>query len=93
MGLMDNMKVAYKLLVLNIIAMIGLLVIGVMGYQGVQTAKEEMEVMFNRNRLLRRQNALQFKICASSSDIISAHYRRIFASVTFCKICSSYKRV
>ena len=49
MGLMDNMKVAYKLLVLNIIAMIGLLVIGVMGYQGVQTAKEEMEVMFNRN--------------------------------------------
>ena len=49
MGLMDNMKVAYKLLVLNIIAMIGLLVIGVMGYQGVQTAKEEMDVMFNRN--------------------------------------------
>ena len=49
MGFMDNMKVAYKLLVLNIVAIIGLLIVGVMGYQGVQTAKEEMEVMFNRN--------------------------------------------
>ena len=49
MGFMDNLKVAHKLLILNIVAMIGLLVIGAMGYQGVQTAKEEMETMFNRN--------------------------------------------
>ena len=48
MGLMDNMKVAYKLLVLNVVACIGLIVVGIMGYNAVQTAKEDMEVMYNR---------------------------------------------
>ncbi|MBR5913393.1 MAG: methyl-accepting chemotaxis protein [Selenomonadaceae bacterium] len=48
MGFMDNLKVAYKLLILNIVAMIGILIVGVMGYQGVQTATEEMDLMFNR---------------------------------------------
>ena len=48
MGLMDNMKVAYKLLVLNVVACIGLIVVGIMGYNAVQTAKDDMEVMYNR---------------------------------------------
>ena len=48
MGLMDNMKVAYKLLVLNVVACVGLIVVGFMGYNAVQTAKDDMEVMYNR---------------------------------------------
>ena len=48
MGLMDNMKVAYKLLVLNIVALIGMVIIGIMGYNSVMTAKEDMETMYNR---------------------------------------------
>ncbi len=48
MGFMDNLKVSNKLLVLNIVAVIGLIIIGFVGYQGVQTAKEEMDVMYNR---------------------------------------------
>ena len=48
MGFMDNLKVASKLLILNIVALIGLIIIGLVGYQGVQTAKEEMDVMYNR---------------------------------------------
>jgi len=48
MGLMDNMKVAYKLLILNIVALIGMVVIGFMGYNSVMTAKEDMETMYNR---------------------------------------------
>ncbi len=48
MGLMDNIKVAYKLLILNIVALVGLIIIGFMGYNSVQTAKEDMEQMYNR---------------------------------------------
>ena len=48
MGFMNNMKVASKLLVLNIVAMIGMIAIGIMGYTSVQTAKEDMETMYNR---------------------------------------------
>ena len=48
MGFMDNLKVSNKLLLLNIVAVIGLIIIGLVGYQGVQTAKEEMDVMYNR---------------------------------------------
>ena len=48
MGFMDNLKVSNKLLVLNVVAMIGLIIIALVGYQGVQTAKEEMDVMYNR---------------------------------------------
>ena len=48
MGLMDNMKVAYKLLILNIVACVGLVIVGIMGYNSVQTAKEDMEQMYNR---------------------------------------------
>jgi methyl-accepting chemotaxis protein len=45
---MDNMKVAYKLLILNIVAMVGILIVGVIGYRGVVTAESEMNLMFNR---------------------------------------------
>lgn len=48
MGFMDNVKVAYKLLILNIVALIGLLIIAAMGYNSVQTAKEDMDLMYNR---------------------------------------------
>ena len=48
MGFMNNMKVAYKLLVLNIVAIIGMVAIGFMGYTSVITAKEDMETMYNR---------------------------------------------
>ena len=48
MGFMDNLKVSNKLLLLNVVAVIGLIIIGLVGYQGVQTAKEEMDVMYNR---------------------------------------------
>jgi len=48
MGFMDNMKVAYKLLILNVVACIGLIIVGFMGYSAVQTAKEDMELMYNR---------------------------------------------
>ena len=47
-GFMNNMKVASKLLILNIVALIGLIIVGAMGYNAVNTAKEDMEVMYNR---------------------------------------------
>ena len=48
MGFMDNLKVSNKLLILNIVALIGLILIGIVGYNAVQTAKEDMDVMYNR---------------------------------------------
>ena len=48
MGFMDNLKVSNKLLILNIIALFGLLIVAFTGYNAVQTAKEDMEVMYNR---------------------------------------------
>ena len=48
MGFMNNMKVASKLLILNVVALVWLLIVGIMGYNAVSTAKEDMEVMYNR---------------------------------------------
>ena len=48
MGFMNNMKVASKLLILNIVALVGLLIVGAMGYSAVDTAKSDMEVMYNK---------------------------------------------
>ena len=45
---MDNLKVNTKLIILNVIAIIGLAIIAYMGYNGVQTAKEDMDLMYNR---------------------------------------------
>ena len=48
MGFMDNLKVSNKLLILNIIALFGLLIVAFTGYNAVQTAKEDMEIMYHR---------------------------------------------
>ena len=48
MGFMNNMKVASKLLILNVVALVGLLIVGIMGYNAVNTAKEDMEQMYKR---------------------------------------------
>ena len=48
MGFMNNMKVASKLLILNIVALIGLGIVAFMGYNAVETAKVDMEQMYNR---------------------------------------------
>ncbi|MBR6013334.1 MAG: methyl-accepting chemotaxis protein [Selenomonadaceae bacterium] len=48
MGFMNNMKVASKLLVLNIVAFIGIVIVAFMGYSAVITAEEDMDLMYNR---------------------------------------------
>jgi len=48
MGFMDNLKVSNKLLILNIVALFGLLIVAFTGYNAVNTAKEDMEIMYNR---------------------------------------------
>ena len=45
---MDNLKMNTKLIILNVIAILGLAIIAYMGYNGVQTAKEDMDLMYNR---------------------------------------------
>ena len=45
---MDNLSVNVKLVILNVISILGLLILAFFGYNGVQTAKEDMEVMYNR---------------------------------------------
>lgn len=46
---MNNLKVAHKLLILNIVSLIGMLVIAMFGYTSIQTAKEDIDKMFNDN--------------------------------------------
>ncbi len=48
MGFMDNLKVSNKLLILNIVALIGLLAVAFTGYNAVNTAKEDLEIMYHR---------------------------------------------
>ncbi|MBQ6758275.1 MAG: methyl-accepting chemotaxis protein [Selenomonadaceae bacterium] len=45
MSWLNNMRVAYKLLLLNIIALIGMIVIGMVGYFAVMTAQEDLNVI------------------------------------------------
>ena len=49
MGWMDNLKVAYKLIILNIVALIGMLTIGGAGYFALQNAKEDINRMYQVN--------------------------------------------
>ena len=49
MGWMDNLKVAYKLVILNIVALIGMIVIGVAGYLALQDAKAAINRMYEVN--------------------------------------------
>ncbi len=45
---MDNLSVNVKLLVLNVVALIGLAIIAYIGYDGVETAREDLELIYNR---------------------------------------------
>ena len=49
MGWMDNLKVAYKLMILNVIAIVGMLVIGAAGFFAQQSAKADIERMYEVN--------------------------------------------
>ena len=45
MSFMNNMRVAYKLVMLNAIALIGMIVIGLVGYFAVQTAQHDLNTI------------------------------------------------
>ncbi|MBO4780647.1 MAG: MCP four helix bundle domain-containing protein [Selenomonadaceae bacterium] len=45
MSWMNNMRVAYKLLVLNVIAILGMIVIGMVGYFAVMQAQHDLDVI------------------------------------------------
>ena len=45
MSWMNNMRVAYKLLILNIVAVIGMIVIGLVGYFAVMQAQEDLNTI------------------------------------------------
>lgn len=46
--MMNNLSVTAKLLVLNIVAAIGMIIIGYVGYSSVQDAKADLELLYNR---------------------------------------------
>ncbi|MBR1728126.1 MAG: methyl-accepting chemotaxis protein [Selenomonadaceae bacterium] len=46
---MNDVKVMYKLVILNIVALVGMVIIGIVGYNGIQSSKEQMEIMYNKN--------------------------------------------
>ncbi|MBR2179164.1 MAG: methyl-accepting chemotaxis protein [Selenomonadaceae bacterium] len=48
-GMMNDIKVVYKLIILNVVALIGMIIVGIVGYVGIQSSKEQMDVMYNRN--------------------------------------------
>ena len=45
MSWMNNIRVAYKLLILNIIAILGMIVIGLVGYFAVMQAQEDLDII------------------------------------------------
>lgn len=45
---MNNIRVAYKLLILNVIALLGMIVIGTVGYNAVTQAKADLDLVSNR---------------------------------------------
>ena len=49
MGWMDNLKVAYKLIILNVVALVGMVAIGGFGYFALQDAKEAITRMYEVN--------------------------------------------
>ena len=57
---MNNLSVKVKLVILNVIAAIGMIVIGAIGYFAAQTAEGEMSLMYNRYLMSNRKigNAL-----------------------------------
>ncbi len=49
MNLMNDLKVSHKLLLLNVVALIGMIIIGVVGYLSIQESKAHTEEMYNKN--------------------------------------------
>ena len=49
MSMMNDLKVVYKLAILNIVALVGMIIIGIVGYFSIQSSKDEMEKMYNNN--------------------------------------------
>ena len=49
MSWMNNMKVAYKLVILNVVALLGMFAIGIAGYMSLQGAKEDIARMYEVN--------------------------------------------
>ena len=49
LGWMNNLKVAYKLLILNIVAATGIIIIGFAGYSAVNSAAEDLHAMYDKN--------------------------------------------
>ena len=49
MGWMDNLKVAYKLIILNVVALIGMVAIGGFGYFALQDAGDAIDRMYQVN--------------------------------------------
>ena len=49
MGWMDNLKVAYKLIILNVVALVGMAAIGIFGYFALQDAEEAIDRMYQVN--------------------------------------------
>ena len=49
MNWMDNLKVAYKLVILNIVALVGMISIGIAGYMALQDAKAAIARMYEVN--------------------------------------------
>ena len=45
---MDNLSVNTKLMILNVVAIIGLAIVAYIGYDGVETAREDIELIYNR---------------------------------------------
>lgn len=45
----NDLKVAYKLLILCVIAALGMAIIGYSGYSSLQESKRDMDIMFNQN--------------------------------------------
>lgn len=46
--MMDNLSVTVKLVILNVAAIIGIVILGFVGYSAVESAHGDMEIMYNR---------------------------------------------
>ena len=49
MNVLNNIKVAYKILILVIIAAIGMIGIGYQGYTTIQTSKQSLSIIYQQN--------------------------------------------
>ena len=49
MGFLNNLRVAYKLLILSVCGVAGMVIIGFAAYMSLKQAQVDMEIMFNRS--------------------------------------------